>query len=118
MGRQDSMVKIRGYRVELGEVEATLYRHSDIREAAVVPVPDALLGSRLRAVVTVDGRGKLTRENVLDHCRRWLPSYMVPDIVEFRDGLPRTSTGKVDRAGLARERDELEPAGDGRQNKR
>jgi long-chain acyl-CoA synthetase len=55
---------------------------------------------------------------VLDHCRRWLPSYMVPDAVEFREEMPRTSTGKVDRAGLAQEQNELEPAGDGRRNKR
>ena len=60
----------------------------------------------------------LFRSNVLDHCRQWLPSYMVPDIVEFREELPRTSTGKVDRAGLAQERSELESAGDGRGNKR
>jgi amino acid adenylation domain-containing protein len=118
LGRRDSMVKVRGYRVELGEVEATLYRHPAIREAAVLPVPDELLGSRLRAVITADGGSNLTRENVLDHCRRWLPSYMVPDIVEFREEMPRTSTGKVDRAGLAQEQNELEPAGDGRRNKR
>jgi amino acid adenylation domain-containing protein len=118
LGRRDSMVKVRGYRVELGEVEATLYRHPAIREAAVLPVPDELLGSRLRAVVTADGGSNLTRENVLDHCRRWLPSYMVPDIVEFREEMPRTSTGKVDRAGLAQEQNELEPAGDGRRNVR
>jgi L-proline---[L-prolyl-carrier protein] ligase len=118
LGRRDSMVKVRGYRVELGEVEATLYRHPDIREAAVLPVPDELLGSRLRAVVTADDASNLTRENVLDHCRRWLPGYMVPDIVEFREQMPRTSTGKVDRAGLAQEQNELEPAGDGRQNVR
>ena len=60
----------------------------------------------------------LTREDVLDHCRQWLPGYMVPDIVEFREALPRTSTGKVDRAGLAREQHELEPAGDGRPDER
>jgi amino acid adenylation domain-containing protein len=118
LGRRDSMAKIRGYRVELGEVEATLYRHPAIREAAVLPVPDELLGSRLRAVVTADGGGNLTRENVLDHCRRWLPGYMVPDIVEFREEMPRTSTGKVDRAGLAQEQNELGPAGDGRRNNR
>jgi amino acid adenylation domain-containing protein len=103
LGRRDSMVKIRGYRVELGEVEAALYQHPVIREAAVLLLPDELLGSRLRAVVSADGAGALTRENVLDHCRQWLPSYMVPDIVEFREVLPRTSTGKVDRASLARE---------------
>ena len=107
-GRRDGMVKVRGYRVELGEVEATLHRHPAIREAAVLPVPDDLLGSRHRAVVTADDAGNLTRENVLEHCRRWLPGYMVPDIVEFREALPRTSTGKVDRVGLAEERHELE----------
>jgi acyl-CoA synthetase (AMP-forming)/AMP-acid ligase II len=111
VGRRDSMVKIRGYRVELGEVEAALYRHPAVREAVVLPVPDELLGSRLRAVVTaVPGEGVVgggvTRESVLSHCREWLPSYMVPDILEFRETLPRTSTGKVDRAGLAREQPE------------
>jgi amino acid adenylation domain-containing protein len=119
LGRRDSMVKIRGYRVELGEVEATLDRHPAIREAAVLPVPDDLLGTRLRAVVVTDGAGTLTREDVLDHCRRWLPGYMVPEIVEFREALPRTSTGKVDRAGLAGEQQqELESAGDVRRDKR
>jgi amino acid adenylation domain-containing protein len=103
LGRLDSMVKIRGYRVELGEVEAALYRHPGIREAAVLPVPDELLGSRLRAVVAAGGAGELTRDEVLEHCRQWLPGYMVPDLVDFRETLPRTSTGKVDRAGLARE---------------
>jgi amino acid adenylation domain-containing protein len=103
IGRLDSMVKIRGYRVELGEVEAALYRHPAIREAAVLPVPDELLGSRLRAVVVAAGAGNITRENVLDHCRRWLPAYMVPDLVDFAEALPRTSTGKVDRIRLARE---------------
>jgi amino acid adenylation domain-containing protein len=120
LGRRDSMVKIRGYRVELGEVEAALYRHPAIQEAVVLPVPDELLGSRLRAVIgAVKGEGEVggvTRENVLSHCREWLPSYMVPDIVEFREALPRTSTGKVDRAGLAREQPEPEPAGASRPN--
>ena len=109
VGRRDAMVKIRGYRVELGEVEAALYRHPAIQEAVVLPVPDELLGSRLRAVVTAVDAVRLTRESVLEHCRQWLPSYMVPEIVEFREGLPRTSTGKVDRAGLAREQQRSDP---------
>jgi acyl-coenzyme A synthetase/AMP-(fatty) acid ligase len=101
LGRRDGMVKTRGYRVELGEVEAALYAHPAIREAAVLPVPDELLGNRLRAVVCADGPGDLTREDVLDHCRRRVPGYMVPDVVEFCETLPRTSTGKVDRVRLA-----------------
>lgn len=98
LGRRDGMVKTRGYRVELGEVEAALYACPAVREAVVLPVPDELLGSRLRAVISAEG--SLTREEVLDHCRRRLPGYMVPDVVEFCQALPRTSTGKVDRAGL------------------
>lgn len=101
LGREDGMVKTRGYRVELGEVEAALYGHPAIHEAVVLPVPDKLLGSRLRAVISAGSPGGLTREEVLDHCRRRLPGYMVPDIVEFCEALPRTSTGKVDRAWLA-----------------
>jgi amino acid adenylation domain-containing protein len=98
VGRRDGMVKTRGYRVELGEVEAALYAHPAVREAVVLPVPDELLGNRLRAVISAEGG--LTREEVVDHCRRRLPGYMVPDVVEFCRALPRTSTGKIDRAGL------------------
>ena len=103
IGRRDGMVKTRGYRVELGEVEAALYAHPDIREAVVLPVPDELLGSRLRAVISATGSG-LTRQEVREHCLRRLPGYMVPDVVEFCEALPRTSTGKVDRAQLAQAR--------------
>jgi amino acid adenylation domain-containing protein len=101
IGRRDGMVKTRGYRVELGEVETALYEHPAIREAVVLPEPDEMLGNRLRAVICADGARGLTREAVLGHCRRRLPGYMVPDTVEFREALPRTSTGKVDRVQLA-----------------
>jgi len=100
LGRRDGMVKTRGYRVELGEVEAALYQHPAIREAVVLPVPDEMLGSRLRAVISVDGASDLNRQAVLEHCRQRLPGYMVPDAVEFCEALPRTSNGKVDRARL------------------
>jgi amino acid adenylation domain-containing protein len=101
LGRRDGMVKTRGYRVELGEVEAALLAHPAIREAVVLPVPDELLGCRLRAVIATTGPGDLVRQEVLEHCLRRLPRYMVPDVVEFCEALPRTSTGKVDRTRLA-----------------
>jgi amino acid adenylation domain-containing protein len=104
LGRRDGMVKTRGYRVELGEVEAALYEHPAVREAAVLPVPDEVVGSRLQAVISVNDSDSLTRAEVLEHCRRRLPGYMVPDVVEFREALPRTSTGKVDRTQLAQAR--------------
>jgi amino acid adenylation domain-containing protein len=105
LGRRDAMVKIRGYRVELGEIEAVLYRHPSIGEAAVLAVPDELFGSRVHAVVCAAEATNLRRDDILHHCRRWLPGYMVPDVVEIRAALPRTSTGKVDRVGLATERE-------------
>jgi long-chain acyl-CoA synthetase len=66
-----------------------------------VPVPDELLGSRLRAVVCAEHEGELSRDEVLEHCRRRLPAYMVPDAVDFYARLPQTSTGKIDRVELA-----------------
>ena len=54
LGRRDGMVKTRGYRVELGEVETALYAHPAVREAVVLPVPDELLGNRLRAVISAE----------------------------------------------------------------
>ena len=83
-------------------METALYAHPAVREAVVLPVPDELLGSRLRAVISADG--ELTREEVLDHCRQRLPAYMVPDVVEFcdgaaedlqRQGRPRPARGDV-----------------------
>ena len=73
LGRRDGMVKTRGYRVELGEVEAALYAHPAIREAVVLPIPDDLLGSRLQAVVSANGSDPLTRQEVLEHCRGCCP---------------------------------------------
>lgn len=67
----------------------------------VPPMPDELLGNRLHAVITADDPRSLTREEVLNHCRRRLSAYIVLDVVEFCEALPRTSTGKVDRAELA-----------------
>lgn len=101
LGREDGMIKTRGYRVELGEIEAVLYGHPAIREVAVLPIPDEILGNRLCAVVSTYEGSVLTREQVLAFCNQQLPHYMVPDIIEFWDGLPKTSTGKTDRVSLA-----------------
>ena len=102
LGREDGMVKTRGYRVELGEIETVIYRHSAVKEAVVLPVPDEILGNRLRAIISTYEGTALSREEVLSFCHRQLPHYMVPDIIEFCEVLPKTSTGKTDRVSLAR----------------
>ncbi len=96
------MIKTRGYRVELGEIEAVLCGHPAIREVAVLPVPDEILGNRLRAVISPYEGITLTREEVRAFCNQQLPHYMVPDVIEFREVLPKTSTGKTDRVSLAK----------------
>jgi acyl-coenzyme A synthetase/AMP-(fatty) acid ligase len=100
LGRRDHMVKSRGYRIELGEIEAVLYSHPGITAAAVVAIPDEEVTNRLKAFIVPSAPGSLTAQDVQDHCRRRIPKYMVPEFVEFRDALPQTSTGKVDRKAL------------------
>jgi amino acid adenylation domain-containing protein len=103
VGRRDNMVKSKGYRIELGEIETALYSHPHITEAAIVPIPDDEVTNRLKAYVVADRPGALAAEEVQAHCRGRLPRYMVPEMVEFRDVLPKTSTGKIDRPTLLKE---------------
>ncbi len=101
MGRIDNMVKSRGYRIELGEIETALYSHSAVKETAVVAVPDDQLGNRIKAFVATNQPGMLTKADIQQHCAQRVPKYMIPELVEFCDSLPKTSTGKVDRKRLA-----------------
>jgi L-proline---[L-prolyl-carrier protein] ligase len=97
-GRRDMQVKTRGYRVELGEIEAALNALDVVLEAAVVAVPDETITNRLKAFVATTeptSRGALTRM-----CRERLPAHMIPEEIEFREELPKSSTGKIDRRAL------------------
>jgi acyl-CoA synthetase (AMP-forming)/AMP-acid ligase II len=98
LGRRDRMVKRRGYRVELGEIEACLYRHPAVQEAAVVAVPDGDRGLTVRAFLTLrPGAGKRPSLVALKRfCAENLPGYMIPDFFSFQDALPKTSTHKID----------------------
>ncbi len=100
IGRRDEMVKSRGYRIELGEIESVMYRHPRILEAAVVAIPDEVLGNRIKAFAVSRPDQELAEEEVRRHCSNYLPKYMIPESVELRDSLPRTSTGKVDKTAL------------------
>jgi acyl-CoA synthetase (AMP-forming)/AMP-acid ligase II len=103
VSRRDRMVKRRGYRVELGEIEVALSRHADIREAAVFAVPDAESGVRIHAYVGCQQGCTLTRIALKSYSARALPPYMIPDAFVVVDALPRTSTDKLDYQALARQ---------------
>lgn len=102
LGRRDHQVKTRGYRVELGEIETRLAAHPAVDEAVVVAVPDEEVTHRLHAVVAARPGTAVTADQLRQHCAETLPRYMVPETVEFRPQLPRTSSGKVDRQALTR----------------
>jgi amino acid adenylation domain-containing protein len=101
LGRRDHMVKVGGHRVELGEIEAALYAHPAIGDAAAIALPDDMLGNRVKAFVVPEAA--LDEQTVKRHCSSLIPRYMVPHVVEFRVSLPRTATDKVDRPKLLAE---------------
>jgi len=99
LGREDDQVKLRGYRVEIGEVEATISRHPAVRESAVVLCEGGGGSSVLAAFIEHDGSTNV--EALRAHLRQGLPEHMIPGHLELVDLLPRTVTGKVDKARLS-----------------
>ncbi|MEN1957267.1 class I adenylate-forming enzyme family protein [Luteimonas changyuni] len=104
VGRKDDILKSRGEKVSPKEVENVLYAMHGVREAALVGVPDPVLGHALKALLVVDGPG-LDARAVIAHCRAHLEEFMVPRTVEFRESLPKTGTGKIRRSELQAEAD-------------
>jgi acyl-coenzyme A synthetase/AMP-(fatty) acid ligase len=100
IGRRDRMVKRRGYRVELGEIEVALYRHDDIAEAAVIARPDDESGVRIEAFVVWLGANKPSQIGLKTFSAENLPAYMIPDQYYFLESLPKTSTDKIDYQSL------------------
>jgi acyl-coenzyme A synthetase/AMP-(fatty) acid ligase len=96
LGRRDRMVKRRGYRIELGEIETVLHRHEEVREAAVVAVPDAEAGVKIVAHLVAAGEKKPGIISLKRFCAEHLLSYMSPDRFQYHATLPRTSTDKID----------------------
>ncbi|MFE7559422.1 amino acid adenylation domain-containing protein [Kitasatospora sp. NPDC057500] len=100
-GRIDDQVKVRGFRVEPGEIEDALTRHPAVREAAVTVHTPAPGDHRLAAYVTLDaGTGAPAPEVLLDHLAALLPEHMVPASVDVLEALPLNPNGKVDRKAL------------------
>jgi len=98
VGRKGEMIITGGLNVYPGEVENVLIQHPKVKEAAVVGVQDRLRGEIVKAVIVP--RGKIDEREVMSFCRQKLASFKVPSIIEFRDSIPKTSTGKPKKEEL------------------
>ena len=98
LGRTDDQVKVRGYRVELREIEARLAEHADVREAVVAVREDA--GGDARLVAYVVNGPSASADGLRRHLSERLPEYMLPSAYVWLPRLPLTTTGKVDREAL------------------
>ncbi|GES28270.1 amino acid adenylation domain-containing protein [Streptomyces angustmyceticus] len=112
LGRRDTQVKIRGFRIETGEIENTLLRVPGVRDGAVVVSQQAGRGQRL--VAFYSGPRPLEAGALQDRLGRSLPAYMVPSAFHWRESLPLTANGKVDKKALAALADADDPAEDDR----
>ncbi|HET6377221.1 MAG TPA: amino acid adenylation domain-containing protein [Methylocella sp.] len=100
LGRIDQQVKIRGHRVETGEIEAQLARHPTLKEAAVKVWEDEKTGQRLAGYFVLRPGETVRPEGLRRYLRNFLPDYMVPEIWMELEALPLNANGKLDRKSL------------------
>jgi len=99
LGRKDTQVKIRGNRVELGEIEVLLNQLENIRQAVVIAGEDAAGQKRLLAYLVASDKPQNT-DKVRQHLEKHLPDFMLPSAYIWLNELPKTTSGKVDRKAL------------------
>jgi len=95
MGRKDDMIIVGGLNVYPAEVEQVLRGHPALKEVGVVGVPDRDRGQIIKAAIVVKPGSQITKKEIISYCREKLASFKVPKVVEFRDELPKSSTGKI-----------------------
>lgn len=100
-GRSDDIIKTRGEKVSPVEVENVLHSIDGIKEAAVIGIPDEVLGQAIKAFIVLDGSIEYDEKMIKKICLSRMENFMVPSQVEFRDGLEKTTSGKISKKGLS-----------------
>lgn len=93
--RAKDMILSGGENIASAEIERILYAHPAVLECAVIAVPDDTWGEVGKALITLKPGQRVTEREILDHCRRHLAGFKVPESVEFVDQLPKGGTGKI-----------------------
>lgn len=100
VGRMDDIIKSRGEKVAPKEVETALMNIAGVKEAAVIGVPDEILGQAVKAFVVLEQGVRMTDKDVMKECQKRLENFMTPKEVVFVPELPKTGTGKIKKTGL------------------
>jgi len=100
VGRADDMIITGGLNVYPSEVETVLLKHPKVQEAAVVGIPDPGRGQVLRAIIVLKHGETATHREILSFCKERLASFKMPRQLEFKDSLPKSSTGKIAKRQL------------------
>jgi acyl-CoA synthetase (AMP-forming)/AMP-acid ligase II len=103
VGRSKDVIIRGGYNIYASDVEAALYTHPDVQEAAVIGKPHTVLGEDIAAYVVLREGASVTSDELIAHCKDCLADYKVPRSVEIREDLPRNATGKVLKRALVEE---------------
>lgn len=100
VSRKDDIIKSRGEKVSPREVENVLYGMQEIVEAAVVGVPDEILGEAVKAYIVPADGAEITAEEIIARCKGRLEDFMVPKFIEFKASLRKTPSGKISKRDL------------------
>lgn len=103
LGRIGRMVKTRGHRVELDEIEIVLAKMEGVSEVAAYTIPDGAGSQTVLAAVTAKSAIELEEGSLLQYARQKLPAYAVPRQISVLDTMPHTTTGKIDRQALCKQ---------------
>jgi long-chain acyl-CoA synthetase len=101
VGRKDDMIKSRGERISPREIEQCLCEFDGVSEAAVIGIPDDILGQAVVAYVRQINGNKISEKTLLKYCQENLEDFMVPRVVQFVKDFPKNANGKIDKRALA-----------------
>ena len=100
VGRESEMIKTSGHRISPKEIEEVILEIPNVYEVAVKGIKDNLLGEAVVAYVVVSNASNIEKDEILKHCKKNLPIYMIPKAIYFVDQLPKTDSGKIKKNEL------------------